>query len=186
MLYHVSSKSGIKKLEPRVSSHKKPYVYAINNLVTALLFGARKDDFDFLMDEDELGRTVVYECYPNAFEKVYSGKGCYVYEVAEEGFLRGMTSWEPEFVCEDAVEVKREIAIEDLYQRLLMEENAGNLILYRYTDDLEYKKIISEHIVDRIIRFDVLDKLETDERFQKYYWRICEALKEVMDGHLLL
>lgn len=104
MLYHVSSTSGIKILEPRVSSHGKAYVYAIDNLVMALLFGAKHDDFDFLLTEEE-GKPTVYECYPNAFEKVYVGKSCAVYELKEDGFLSGMTSWEPELVCENKVEV---------------------------------------------------------------------------------
>ena len=34
MLYHVSSIPGIKVLEPRVSTHGKAYVYAIDNLAT--------------------------------------------------------------------------------------------------------------------------------------------------------
>ena len=34
MLFHVSSTPDIKVLEPRVSTHGKAYVYAIENLVT--------------------------------------------------------------------------------------------------------------------------------------------------------
>ena len=184
MLYHVSSTSGIKILQPRVSSHGKAYVYAINNLVTALLFGARHDDFDFLLTEED-GRPIVYECYPSAFEQVYTDKSCSVYELAEEGFLRGMTSWEPELVCERPVEIKSETFVSDLYGYLLEEEKRGNLVLNRYEDTSEYKKLISEHIVDRIIRFDALPRIDTDERFQKYYKKLCDVLIEAMDGHLL-
>ena len=43
-LYHVSSQPGLKVIEPRKSSHKTPYVYATEDLTTALLFGATKDD----------------------------------------------------------------------------------------------------------------------------------------------
>lgn len=185
MLYHVSRQRGIKVLEPRVSSHEKAYVYAISNIVTALLFGARHDDFDFLIDEDENGRTVIYECYPKALEKIFCGKSCFVYEVEEEGFLRGVTSWEPELVCENAVKVVRETTVDDLYQRLLLEEEQGNLRICHYSEEIEYRKLISEHIVDRMIRFDVLDRLETDERFQTYYRKLIEGLLAVMDGHLL-
>ena len=28
MLYHISKTSGLKKLKPQVSTHKKPYLYA--------------------------------------------------------------------------------------------------------------------------------------------------------------
>jgi len=80
MLYHVSATPGLTVLTPRVSSHGKAYVYAIDNLVTGLLFGARHDDFDFLLDTDANGTPEIYECYPDAFRKVYQGKTCSVYE----------------------------------------------------------------------------------------------------------
>lgn len=40
-------------------------------IVTALLFGAPKDDFDFIMDINEEGIPEIYECYKNAFEIIY-------------------------------------------------------------------------------------------------------------------
>ena len=58
MLFHVSSTPDIKVLEPRVSTHGKAYVYAIENLVTGLLFGAKKDDFDLIISTDEAGFQV--------------------------------------------------------------------------------------------------------------------------------
>lgn len=68
MLYHVSATPGIKVLELRVSTHGKAYVYAIENLITGLLFGAPKDDFDFLISTNESGFPTCYECYPGALE----------------------------------------------------------------------------------------------------------------------
>lgn len=185
MLYHVSKTPGIKVLKPRVSSHKKSYVYAVDNLVIGLLFGAQNDDFDFIKLTDDKGKPVIYECYPNAFELIYKDKSCSVYEIKEEGFLRGMTNWEPELVCENEVPVQNEIVVENLYSRLLEEEAKGNLTIHKYQDSIEYKKIISEHIVDRLIRFDVLSRVETDERFKKHYKNIIDALLSIMDGHLL-
>lgn len=37
MLYHVSQTSGLKTLQPHVSTHKKLYVYAVQNIITGLL-----------------------------------------------------------------------------------------------------------------------------------------------------
>ena len=51
MLYHVSPFAGLKTLQPKVSTHKVGYVYAIENLVTGLLFGAKWDDFDLIFRE---------------------------------------------------------------------------------------------------------------------------------------
>ena len=39
MVYHVSATPGLAVLVPRRSSHGKAFVYAVDNLVTGLLFG---------------------------------------------------------------------------------------------------------------------------------------------------
>ena len=62
MLYHISKIAGLKILKPQVSTHKKAYVYAIENVVTGLLFGAPHDDFDFIISEEN-GIPVIMECY---------------------------------------------------------------------------------------------------------------------------
>ncbi len=187
MLYHVSSKAGLKILQPHISTHKKAYVYAIENIVTGILFGAKMDDFDFIISTDENDIPIIFECYPDALKKIYQGKECSIYEVSNKGFQRGMTSWSPELVCESEVEVLNEIVVKDLYQRLLEEEQSGNLQIHRYEFCDEYRKKISAHIVDRFIRFEVdLNKcMEQDERFSTYYKDIVNALINVMDGHLL-
>lgn len=186
VVYHVSGTSGIRVLQPRVSTHNKAYVYAVEDLVTGLLFGARKDDFDFQICTDETGKTHVYECYPGGFRKVYEGRSCSVYELPAENFQRGKTSWTAELVSEQEVAVQSETVVTDLFQRLLEEEKAGSLFLHRYSDSPEYKKRIAEHVTDRLIRFGVLaDDWVKDDRFAVYYRPLIEALLSVMDGHLL-
>lgn len=185
MLYHISAISGIQVLVPKISSHGKPYVYAIDNFVTGLLFGAKCDDFDFILTQTADGIPEVYECYPNAFRRVYQGKTCSVYELKDDGFLRGVTSWSPELVCEQEVPVQKEHTIENLYEKLLEEISRGRLILHPYQDQPEYKRNIAQHIVDRLIRFDLVDSAQTDARFQQYYKGLLAGLRSVMDGHLL-
>lgn len=187
MLYHVSPIAGLKTLQPRVSTHGKKYVYAIENMVTALLFGVKKDDFDFLLYTDEKGTPIIYECYPDALKSVYQGKNCSVYLLNYDGFQRNRTSWSAELVCEKEVMVIDELAIDDLYNRLLNEERNKKLIIHRYEYCAEYRKMISDHIVDRLIRFEIdLNRItETDSRFSKYYKAIVENLIQITDGHLL-
>ena len=187
MLYHVSPTPGLKTLRPRVSTHKKPYVYAIENRETALLFGAKQDDFDFIISTLPDGRPCVCECRPNVFQEVYQGKSCSVYEVSETGFLRGITGWEPELVCGGEVPVLRETAVPDLYQTLLAAEKENALVLERYTFSDAYRRKIASHIVDRLLRFEIdLDAiLQTDNRFSLHYKALVLGLRALMDGHLL-
>lgn len=187
MLYHVSPEKGLKTIKPHISSHKKAYVYAIENMVTGLLFGVRMDDFDFMILTDDDGIPSVYECYPDALPKVYEGKTCSVYMVDDSGFQRGMTSWSAELVCDKEVEVIRELVIDDLYKRLLEEEQDGRLHIFRYEFCDEYRKKIAKHIVDRLIRFE-LDPdrcIAQDARFATYYRNVIEGLVGLTDGHLL-
>lgn len=187
MVYHVSPKAGLKTLKPSVSTHKKAYVYAIDNMVTGMLFGAKHDDFDFIISTDAHGIPAVYECYPDAFKKIYQGRSCSVYAVDEHSFQRGVTSWTPELVSGEEVEVIKEISIDDLYQRLLTEEQRGTLRLFRYEFSDAYRQKIASHIVDRLFRFeiDLPHCIETDARFATYYKDMIQALLSITDGHLL-
>lgn len=187
MLYHVSERAGLTVLRPHVSSHGRAYVYAVDNLVTGLLFGARHDDFDLYLSTDGAGVPVVRECWPGAFREIYRGKRCSVYEVDEAGFRRGVTSWDSELVREGEVAVARETAVDDLYQRLLEEERRGALRVLRYEHSDEYRRVIAGHVIDRLIRFDVdLDACgETDSRFATHFRGLVRGLRDLMDGRLL-
>lgn len=185
MLYHVSSTPGIKVLEPRVSTHGKAYVYAIENLITGLLFGAKHDDFDFSISTDAEGIPTCYECYPGALETIFKDKSCTVYELSEDGFQRGKTSWSVELVCETEVPVQNATFVPDLYLRLLEEEKLGNLRIQRFENSTEYKKFVSRHIVDRLIRFNALQYAQTDKRFQTHFKGLVDGLQSLMDGHLI-
>lgn len=153
--------------------------------MTSLLFGAKKDDFDLLMDLRGSHIPEVWECYPGAFQTVYQGHGCYLYTVDEEGFLRGKTGWNAELVCGHAVPVLSEAPVPDLYARLLDEEAAGNLTVHRYRRDPDYRRRIASEIVDRLVRFGFLDQEDVEPRLERHYGRLIAALRDAMDGHLL-
>ena len=187
MLYHVSPTAGLKVLVPKVSTHGAAYVYAIENMVTGLLFGVKQDDFDFIISTDDEDRPIICECYPDAFRAIYQGRACSVYEVDEAGFERGRTSWEPELVCGHEVPVRQEIAVPDLYERLLADEAQGRLVIRRYERDAGYRKLVAAHVVDRLIRFgiDLNHAAESDPRFATHYKGVIELLRSASDGHLL-
>ncbi len=169
MLYHASQTSGLKELTPHISTHGKPYVYAIAGRLTAMLFGAPKDDFDFIMDEKD-GKPVIYECYPDAFKTVYLGRSCSLYEVDEDGFLRGKTSWAPECVCEHAVPVVKETVVDDLFDELTRAVRNGELVINAYRDDAEYKSLIREQISARVALWGLTEEqLRSDKRFARYH-----------------
>ena len=105
--------------------------------------------------------------------------------MADEGFMKGMTSWEPELVSEHPAVVVREIEIDDLYGYLMDEVKAGNIILNLYKSSKEYKSMISNHIFDRIIRFEVLDGKIPDKLISKFP-KLINQLEKINNGYYLL
>lgn len=168
MLYHGSKEQGLRYLKPRVSTHGKPYVYAINNKITAACFGAPHDDFDFLMDEID-AVPHLYECYPDSIEKVYEGKSCYIYEVSEEGFAAGKTGWSAELVCEHEVPVVNEEYVEDLYLRLKQAEQQGECIIHYYSEEAGYQNMLKEQLGARIKAFKLTEEqIQNDPRLKAF------------------
>lgn len=99
--------------------------------------------------------------------------------------MKGMTGWSPEYVSKTEVKVLNEIIIKDLHKRLLEEEKKENLIIHRFEDSIEYKRMISNHIVDRLIRVNILDKFEIDEKIKNHYGEIISLLQEALSGKYL-
>lgn len=187
MLYHVSAVRGLTTLLPHTSTHGTPYVYAIENRVTALLFGAKQDDFDFIISAGENGTPVVSECRPGVFEDVYQNHSCSVYEVREDGFMRGRTGWEPELVCETPVTVLRETVVPDLWEELSAAAHNGALTLHRYAYTDAYRRMVAAHLADRFLRFGINPASigQTDARFATHYKQLTLAMQTVLDGRLL-
>ncbi|MCL2621428.1 MAG: hypothetical protein FWD32_00105 [Firmicutes bacterium] len=183
-IYHVSKTTDLKFIEPRISTHSKPWVYAINNLTTALIFGAQKDDFDFILGINKKGQTVLEETYPNAFEIIYKEKACSIYELENSGFCEDKTSWKAEIVSENKTKVIRETKINDLKSVLENEIKKGNLVLNKFENTKEYKTKVSKHITDRLIRFNILDK-EIRPSIQEHFGEIIKQLQKIRSGDYL-
>lgn len=88
-LYHISSVKGLKILQPKLSTHAVPYVYATSNLELGLLFGSSKSmgDFDGVYGTKN-GKPFFYEAYPNALNRRFENEVCYIYEVDSSTFRK--------------------------------------------------------------------------------------------------
>ena len=172
MLYHASKIRGMRTIEPHISTHGKAYVYAIRNQVTAVCFGAPKDDFDLLMDNQD-GKTVLYECYPNAVERVYSGSSCSLYTIKEDGFLQGQTGWDEELVSENSVDVLQEQIIPDIYEYLLRATANEECKINLFSEDEEYISMLRDELSERIKIYGLSTKqMDSDWRFQMFLSKI--------------
>lgn len=167
-LYHVSTTPNLKILQPHLSSHGKPYVYATSNLDFALFFGGKNSDGDFDgITGIKQGVPYFFEAYEGALKKRFEGSKCYIYEVEASSFSRA-TSFRGEVVSEKPVKVLNCEEINDLYQYLLQQNANGKLELHFFENSKEYKEMINNHISDRIIRYGILNKKNSN------IYKFCE------------
>ena len=169
MLYHASHISGLKELKPYVSTHGKPYVYAIRSKLMAILFGTPKDDFDLLIDAED-GKAVLYECYLDAIKQVYSGKSCSLYTVEETGFQRGMTGWDEELVCSSPAKVVLEENIPDIYMEIMKATGEGICEIHSYERSEAYLSFLRDELQERVDAFGITEEYrKQDSRFVQYH-----------------
>lgn len=177
-LYHVSNIPNLKILEPHVSSHGKPYVYATKNLAVALLFGSSKShgDFDGMYGGGYNEKPYFYEGFEGAFEERFKGESCYIYEVDPTTFRDGITSYPAEVVSEVAVKVLDCRKVDDLYENLQNLIRNGELDFKAYSNDKDYQKMMREHIKSRIELFEI------DKNTHTTAYKFCkEKYKNILE-----
>lgn len=130
-VFHSGKISGLKVIEPHVSSHGHPWVYATTYLgITAAYLGPWSD-FDFYQGVDD-GVPVLAERYEGAFEKAFAGRKGSIYLLEKKLFLEGKTPFHAEVVTPEVVHPLDEIVIEDAADFLRRLEREGKLKLYFY------------------------------------------------------
>ena len=130
-LYHGSSVSGLKKLEPRKSTHGT-YVYATRYEELAVLF-MRKcgDDLTYTLYRDNQdGPWKLIERVPNAFKAMYSNESS-LYTVPDTTFKDIHTGFS-ELVSTSEVETLSETRISNVYDKVKELESSGKVEIYRF------------------------------------------------------
>src|SRR3989344_3841888 len=94
-VYHASNTKGLKRLEPRESTHQKPWVYATKEIATSVMFLG--DNFDFICQTDlNRGIPEITEQFEGALEHAYKDKSGVIYKLPTDTFEEGKTSWSGE------------------------------------------------------------------------------------------
>ena len=131
VLYHGSSVSGLKKLEPRKSTHGT-YVYATKYEELAVLF-MRKcgDDLTYTLYRDNQdGPWKLIERVPNAFKTMYSNESS-LYTVPDTTFEDIHTGFS-ELVSTSEVETLSEKRISNVYDKIKELESSSKVELYKF------------------------------------------------------
>ena len=150
VVYHGSKEHGIKRLEPKKSTHGT-YVYATPEKVLALNFSGRcGDDLTYDIghfDTDENGPWELVENIPGAFEKMFSNSSS-IYSFSDETFKNINTGFN-EVVSEVGVNVINEEYCENVYEGLLNAEREGLVRIYRYPNKPSSLKQDGSDVLDK-------------------------------------
>ncbi len=164
IVYHGSKEHGIKRLEPRKSTHGV-YVYATPEKVLALNFSGRcGDDLTYdigRFDTDNDGPWELVENIPGAFDKMFSNSSS-IYSFSDETFKDIHTGFE-EVVSEVGVDVVNEEYCENVYDGLLKAEKEGLVKIYRYPNKPSGFKQDGSDILDKWRRY----KYKMNKEFTK-------------------
>lgn len=178
-VYHSSKIQGLKTIEPRVSTHEKSWVYALKSPEQSVLFMGNNHDLINQIGNinDEL---YIFERFPGALEHAYQGEKGSIYALEEYDFKGGMTSWDPEVICEHSCPVVKEEKIENVLDKILELDKEGKIKIYRFPNrpvgipadnsDLIDKAAewasrpgkAGEHVLEEIKKYlpDLLDKVK--------------------------
>jgi len=161
--YHGSTKRGLKRLEPRVSTHGKSWIYATHLPEIAALFIG--PNHDFICGSGIARRTTpyLYERFPGALEEGFGGVSGSIYTLLSDGFMGGKTSWSSEWVHEAAVDIIAEQEIENVLEHILELEKNGKIEIYRYPsmppNAPEGKEDLIQKAVEKVQRFSLEEAL---------------------------
>ena len=134
-VYHASPDTGLKRLEPRESTHRRPWVYAALDLALAATQLSGKGG-DFICGTGRVGDGPIFICerFPGAFDHRYGDRSGSIYVLPGSTFERGRTTFSEEVVSESPVDVLRDIEVPNVEEYLLMLAREDRLIIYDYPD----------------------------------------------------
>lgn len=182
-VYHSSKISGLKIIEPRVSTHGKPWVYAAKNLATSAMFLG--DNFDFICQTGVLDSSetpFIWERFEGAFETGYKNKRGSIYVLDGSNFKEGMTSWSDDLVAVSTQKVLDEIVIENVEVYLQNLGKRGELKIFYYPNTPEGSPNDKSDIIKKAVNWTIQFGEKTLTQLEKYHPDILEKVIEELQN----
>lgn len=180
-VYHASNIKGLKKLEPRESTHQKSWVYATKTEAASAMFLG--ENFDFICQTGlENGKPQIFEQLQGALELAYKNKSGVIYKLPAITFEEGKTSWTGEVVSEVGVPILEELDIKDALMYLEALEKKREIIIYRYPNKPKNYPTDKSDIIERGVNWTIKFGEKILDKVKMYHpdvlKQIINALKE--------
>lgn len=151
MLYHGTTMGGLRSIRANANSHTlgKKVAYFTGDRCYALVCCRDKNENFVTMGLKEDGKQHYYERFPDQLKILYGGRQGYVYMTEETEGMQNTAghTWE----SETDVPVRLCEAIDDVYSEILKEEEAGNIVIHRYSEiDPAEQKMHADYIKEHL------------------------------------
>jgi len=180
IVYHGSSKAGLKRLEPFECKHGKPYVYATTDYLVVLHFAAKgQGQFDGWVEDDVNGVPTFYETRPNSFHDRYWGKSSYCYKLPADTFTNA-TGDPCEVVSEVPVDIVGVDYIDNVGEEFekYIKDGKFKVVKYNTTEKNSAKKC-EEWVLNQLIKRGYFEGKD----FRQRQWA-SEYYKDLINKYL--
>lgn len=162
MFYHASNKKDLKLLKPHISSHREPWVYFSTKRENVLVYLSNafekyiKDKYNRPLKKYKKwasygltgdGKVRIEEYYPNATKETFEGVSGYIYNVNKLDTAQSLKGIKDVFVTQDEIIVDGCEFVQDAYQELLKAESEGKIVIERFEDISEQKRVWIERTI---------------------------------------
>jgi len=177
-VYHSSIIENLKTLIPNISTHNENWIYATTTIeMSAVFLSGKGGDLTCQVGRDHLTKKVfICERFKNAFNYRYNKSSGSIYFLPSDKFIEGRTGWDEEVVCNEEVEIIKEIRVSNIKSYLLNLIEEKKIILVRFPDKIGQIPIDDEDLVYRGIIWirqfgnDVLDD------FKKFHPKLVNRI----------
>ncbi|MBD3329274.1 hypothetical protein GF357_02155 [Candidatus Dojkabacteria bacterium] len=180
-VYHSSHIKGLKKLEPKESTHGEKWVYATKDIPTSAMFIGKNYD---LINQIGTWKGVpsIYERFKGALKYAYKGQSGSIYVLDGKTFEEGKTSWSAEVISTQPVEVIEEIHIEDAYEYLQKLHNEGKIKIYEYPNTPRGGLENKEDIIKRVVEWTKSADSPILDDVRKFHSDVYEEICKRLEG----
>ena len=182
-VYHSSIIQGLKVLRPNTSTHGENWIYATTTIeMSAAFLSGKGGDLSCQVGRDiSTGKIFICERFKDSFDYRYNNYSGSIYILPKDKFVRGKTGWDEEVICNEEVEILKEIKVNNVKSYILNLIEEEKIILLKYPNKNEHIPEDDEDLVYRGIIWsrqfgrDVLDDFK--KLHPKLVSRIEEGLK---------
>jgi hypothetical protein len=175
-LYHSSKISGLKTIEPRVSTHGQPWIYAMEKPEYCLMFMGNHSD---LVNQTGFsnGLPFIAERFEGSLEYAYENTKGSIYTLDGADFKSGMTTFSPEFVCGHTCQVIAEEVIDNALQAVLKLESEGKIKIFKYGSAISWMPADKSDLIEKVVGWAKSPESKILEEVKKFH---PDILDEVM------